>query len=150
MKNLHDPSTAAELRGRLGRMQPDAVRQWGRMTPSQALAHTAKGLEMALGDLRPPRMLIGRVIGRIIRPLALGDDKPMRPGSPTSPDLVVADERDFETERLRLDQLIERFASGGPDACTTHPHTFFGPLKTSEWAVLMYKHIDHHLRQFGA
>jgi len=150
MKNLHDPSDVAELRERLARLPANATRQWGRMTPAQAMAHCASALEIALGDRQPKRMLIGRVIGRAIRPLALGDDKPMKQGAPTSPDLVVADDRDLETERQRLDRAIERFATAGPEGCTTHPHTFFGPLTSNEWAVLMYKHIDHHLRQFGA
>ena len=45
--------------------------------------------------------------------------------------------------------LIDRFAAAGPKGCTTHPHSFFGPLTPDEWAILMYKHLDHHLRQFG-
>ena len=40
-------------------------------------------------------------------------------------------------------------AQGGPGVCTNHPHSFFGRLVPEEWAVLMYKHLDHHLRQFG-
>jgi LPS sulfotransferase NodH len=45
--------------------------------------------------------------------------------------------------------LIDRFASGGPAGCAQHPHSFFGPLTPAEWAELNYKHLDHHLRQFG-
>jgi hypothetical protein len=52
-------------------------------------------------------------------------------------------------ERQRLRESIDRFASGGSGICTKHPHFFFGPLTPVEWAVLMYQHLDHHLRQFG-
>jgi hypothetical protein len=45
--------------------------------------------------------------------------------------------------------VIDRFVAAGPKGCTTHPHSFFGPLTPQEWAILMYKHVDHHLRQFG-
>jgi transposase InsO family protein len=45
--------------------------------------------------------------------------------------------------------VIDRFVAAGPKSCTTHPHSFFGPLTPEEWAILMYKHLDHHLRQFG-
>jgi LPS sulfotransferase NodH len=48
-----------------------------------------------------------------------------------------------------LGALIERFAAAGLAGCTMHPHSFFGRLTPQEWAVLMYKHLDHHLRQFG-
>jgi hypothetical protein len=74
----------------------------------------------------------------------------MRRNSPTSKELVIKDVRDFETERKRLSTLISRFAAVGPAGCTAHPHAFFGSLTPDEWAVLMYKHLDHHLRQFGA
>ena len=75
---------------------------------------------------------------------------PMRKNSPTAPLLIVGDARDFEKERQRLGVLIDRFVAGGPEGCSTHPHCFFGPMTPQEWAVLMYKHLDHHLRQFDA
>jgi hypothetical protein len=106
-------------------------------------------MEWAVGDKKPPRMFVGRVLGVIVKPLALKDDAPMRKNSPTSPDLVIADARDLARERERLCGLIDRFVAAGPAGCTRHPHSFFGRMKPEEWAVLMYKHLDHHLRQFG-
>ena len=149
MKHLFESAAADELRDRLARLGPDSQRQWGTMTPGQAMAHCAISLEMALGDRRPPRMLIGRIIGGFVKPLALGDAKPLKKNTPTSPDLIVADDRELESERRRVRALVDRFAAGGPSACTTHPHTFFGRMTPREWSVLMYKHLDHHLRQFG-
>ena len=119
------------------------------MTPAQAVAHCAGSLEMALGERKPPRMLVGRVMGWAIKPLALGNDAPMRPNSPTVPELRMKDDRDLERERPRLVALIDRFCDAGAAGCTTHPHSFFGRMTPDEWAVLMYKHLDHHLRQFG-
>jgi hypothetical protein len=149
LKNLFDVAASEEIKARLQRLRPDSPREWGKMTPAQALAHCSASIEMALGDTHPPQMLIGRVLGRIIKPFALGDDKPMKRNSPTVPSFVVGDERDFVAERAKLTSLIDRFSAGGPAACTTHPHSFFGPMKPQEWAILMYKHLDHHLRQFG-
>ncbi len=149
-KNLFEADAAAEVRRRVACLRPDGERLWGRMDAAQALAHCSASLELALGERRPPRKLLGRLVGRIIKPLALGDDKPMRRNSPTVDGLEVGDERDLETERRRLCELIDRFAAAGPAGCTAHPHSFFGRLTPREWAVLMYKHLDHHLRQFGA
>ena len=104
---------------------------------------------MAMGEILPKRAFLGRVLGPIIKPLALKDDAPMRRNSPTAKELVVLDARDLETEQARLTGLVNRFAAGGPACCTTHPHAFFGPLTPDQWAILMYKHLDHHLRQFG-
>ena len=149
MKNLFDAATAEEIRQRLGRLAPDSVRLWGKMNAAQAVAHCSLGLEAALGDRRPQRMLVGRILGRFVKPMALGNEEPMRRNSPTMKELVVRDERDLGTERERLRGLIDRFAAAGPAGCTGHPHSFFGRLTPEEWAELMYKHLDHHLRQFG-
>jgi hypothetical protein len=150
VKNLYEPDAAAEIRERLARLRPDSPRQWGTMSPAQALAHCAGGMEMAVGDQVPPRNVLGRIAGLLIKPLALGNDAPMRRNTPTVRSLMVTDERDLDVERDRLRALIDRFTGGGPAACTTHPHSFFGRLTPREWAILMYKHLDHHLRQFGA
>jgi hypothetical protein len=150
MKNLFEPATAAEVKARLAQLRPDSERLWGKMNVAQAVAHCCGGLEMALGDSRPKRVLVGRIIGRVVKPLALGNDEPIRRNTPTVAEMRVADERDLADERRRLCGLIDRFSAAGPAGCTTHPHSFFGPLTPQEWAVLMYKHLDHHLRQFGA
>ncbi|HEX8453214.1 MAG TPA: DUF1569 domain-containing protein [Longimicrobium sp.] len=150
MKNLFEPARAAEVKERLLGLRADSVREWGKMSPAQAMAHCAIGMEMALGDTRPPRMLAGRIFGRIVKTLALRNDDPIRRNTPTAPDLLVTDERALDTERQRLLGLIDRFTAAGPAGCTTHPHAFFGRMTPQEWGILMYKHLDHHLRQFGA
>lgn len=150
MKNLFDPAAANDVRTRLERLRPDSERSWGTMNVAQAVAHCSAGMEMAVGDIVAPRLLLGRIIGGIVKPMALGNDEPMRRNSPTVPDLVVKDERDLGAEGKRLRGLIDRFVTAGPAGCTTHPHGFFGQLTSQEWGILMYKHLDHHLRQFGA
>ena len=149
MRDLYDRSVVSDVKARLERLRPDSARQWGRMSPAQALAHCAASMEWAVGDTRPPRMLVGRLIGRLVKSKAIGDEAPLRRNSPTAKDLVVADDRDLREERQRLCGLMDRFVAGGPSGCTTHPHSFFGRLTPQEWAALMYKHLDHHLRQFG-
>ena len=149
MKNLFEAARAAEVKQRIANLRPDSERQWGKMNPAQALEHCSRGMEMALGDKTPPRVLVGRIMGWMVKPMALGNDEPMRRNSPTAKELVVQDERDLGTGRTRLCGLIDRFAAGGPTGCTTHPHAFFGQLTPEEWAILMYKHLDHHLRQLG-
>lgn len=149
MESMFESATVEDMKERLGRLRPGSQRQWGTMTAAQAVAHCSAGMEMAFGEVRPPRALIGRLLGRIIKPMVLKDGESMRRNSPTSKDLIVADHRDLDVERERLRGLIDRFTAFGPAECTTHPHPFFGKLTPDEWAVLMYKHVDHHLRQFG-
>jgi hypothetical protein len=149
MKNLFDPSSANEVKKRLVQLQQNSTRQWGAMTAAQAVAHCARSMEWAVGDRVPPRAFFASLLGRAIKPKVLGDDAPIRRNSPTSKDLLVHDDRNLEIERQRLLALIDRFTAAGPAGCTTHPHSFFGRMTPDEWAILTYKHLDHHLRQFG-
>jgi hypothetical protein len=149
MKNLFDTATMQEVNGRIAQLKPDATRQWGTMDVSQVMAHCSIGFETAMGVEKPPRVLIGRILGPLVKPFALGDDKPMKKNSPTAPIFIVKDGRDFQTEQVKLISLVERFKADGSKGCTDHPHAFFGRLTPDQWAILMYKHVDHHLRQFG-
>jgi Protein of unknown function (DUF1569) len=149
MKSMFDPPVATEVRDRLATLRPDSARVWGKMIPAQAMAHCAISLESATGQRKLKRVFIGRLIGPLVKRLALSDDKPMVRNSPTAPELVVADERNFDVERARVAALVDQFAAAGPAGCTTRPHAFFGSLTPDEWGALMYKHLDHHLRQFG-
>ena len=148
MKNLFEASTVEEVKERMAQLRPDSVGLWGKMNPAQTLAHCSAAMEMAVGERTPPRILIGRLLGRFAKKSMIVNEKPMPRNVGTDKSLVVSDERDFVAERQRLHDFIDRFASGGPGACTKHPHFFFGSLTPEEWATLMYQHLDHHLRQF--
>ena len=150
MTNLYEPATAARVKERIAALKPDSQRQWGKMTSAQAVAHCAEAMQWAVGDVHPPRMFVGRILGRLVKSKVLAESEPMRKNSPTAKSLIIADDRDLAVEQKRLCALIDRFATAGPSACTAHPHSFFGHLTPEEWAALMYKHLDHHLRQFGA
>jgi hypothetical protein len=151
VKNLFEAATAEEVKERIAQLQPDSERLWGKMKPAQALAlaHCSAAIGMAVGKTRPPRILMGRLLGRLAKKSLIVNGTPMRRNSITEKSVLVTDERDFVGERQRLRESIDRFAAGGPGICTKHPHFFFGPLTPVEWAVLMYQHLDHHLRQFG-
>jgi hypothetical protein len=148
MKSLYDAATVAEVKERMAHLGPESERMWGKMSAAQMLAHCSISLETAVGDRRPPRLLMGRVLGRLVKP-HFTNEKPMGKNGPTDKSFIVADERDVAVERERLAGLIDRFAAAGPAGCTTHPHSFFGKLTAEEWGKGMYKHLDHHLRQFG-
>ena len=149
MKNLFAATDADELKARIALLQPGTEPLWGKMSVAQMLAHCALGMQMATGELRTGRVFLGRILGQFIKPKVMANDEPIRRNTPTMKELIIAAESDFATEQTRLTQAIEQFHAAGPKACTTHPHPFFGPMTPDEWAILGYKHIDHHLRQFG-
>ena len=153
MKNLFDPDLAEDTKQRIMRLSPDSQRQWGQMTVAQTLAHCTHGLQMAMGIINPKRAPFpASILGIIIKPLVMNNDKPLRRNSPSAPELFSdgVTESDLERERAILIAAIDDFAVRGGTNCSKSPHPFFGPLNPQEWAILMYKHLDHHLRQFSA
>jgi len=149
MKNLFEKEAVDEVISRIDRLQPATQRQWGKMDVAQMMAHCSGALDMASGKSNLPRVFIGRLIGPFVKPV-FTNEKPFSKSNPTAKELVVADQRDFARERAQLEEKIVQFHQGGEEQCTRYPHPFFGSLTPYEWARGMYKHLDHHLRQFGA
>ena len=148
MKTLFEPADRESLLARLEIIRPDSERQWGKMNSAQALGHCANALETGAGVRPLKQRFIGKVLAPFVRASILGE-KPFSKNSPTDPTFIVADERDLDQERARLIALIHRFVERGAPAAANETHAFFGKLTGEQWGVLMYKHIDHHLQQFG-
>lgn len=100
------------------------------------------------GEFLSPRYWLGKVIGRFVNRIFY-NDKPAPHNMSTIPTIRIADERDFETEKEKLKQMIVVFQRNGPEKCSSHPHPFFGKFTPEQWGIGVYKHLDHHLRQFG-
>jgi hypothetical protein len=148
MKNLFEPETLAEVMARIDRLQPASRREWGKMDVAQMMAHCSITMDIATGRTNLPRVFIGRLLAPFIKSIYT-NDKPFRKNGPTGKELIVADPRDFAREREQLKVKLRQFSEGGEARCTRHPHPFFGPLTPQAWSRGMYKHLDHHLRQFG-
>jgi hypothetical protein len=149
VKNLFEKEAVEEIISRIDALQPTSQRQWGKMDPAQMMAHCCAALDMASGRLNLKRVLIGRLLGPFVRPI-FSNEKPFSRNNPTAKELVFSTPQDFQRERELLREKIRQFHEGGEAKCTRHPHPFFGPLTPQEWSRGMYKHLDHHLRQFGA
>jgi Protein of unknown function (DUF1569) len=149
MKNLFERETVDEVIARIDKLQPASERQWGKMDLAQMMAHCSATMDMASGRLNLPRIFIGRILGPLVKPIYT-NEKPFSRNSPTDKKLLVADQRDFAGEQEQLKLKVRQFYEGGEAKCTRHPHPFFGSLTPQAWSRGSYKHLDHHLRQFGA
>jgi len=148
MKSLFNDADRSSIVQRLNALQADSPRQWGKMNPAQMVTHCARALETGAGERPMKQKLIGKILMPFFRKSILGE-KPFSRNGPTDPSFIVADERDFSAERQKLIDLIGRFVARGPAAAATQTHAFFGAMTGEEWGETMYKHIDHHLQQFG-
>ena len=84
-------------------------------------------------------------MGRLVKPMVFRNEDPLRKNSPTAKSLIVVEKEIWQGAGPVIG-LIDKFAAGGAAGCTSNPHSFFGKLTPEEWAILMYKHLDHHLR----
>ena len=150
MKTIFDRTAYTEISGRLESLQPGAQRKWGKMTAAQMLEHTARAAEMATGKRPLKQAFLGRMIGWIFRKDFVGE-KPFSKNAPTGPDFIVtALDPDFKNGKARLKAVLGELHALGEKGCDGNVYAFFGPMTGAEWGVTQYKHVDHHLRQFGA
>lgn len=119
------------------------------MTVAQMLEHAARTLEIAAGKKESKQAVLGKMIGWIFWKGFVGPKRFQRNG-PSLPDLIVQGEPDFGHTKERLKTLLGEFHTLGEQGCDGNIHGFFGRMTGAEWGVTQYKHMDHHLRQFGA
>ncbi len=149
MKNLFDAATYNDVVDRLNKLDEVRTGQWGKMDVGQMMAHCCAAFRVPLSEKKLPRMFIGRLVSWMIKSKMYNDD-PWKQNLPTSPEFVMKDQKDFEVEKERLKELIHQFYKAGPGGISKYPHPFFGSFTPEQWGQSMYKHLDHHLSQFGA
>ena len=147
MASIFDSKDRAALLGRIERLGPHAKRQWGQMSPAQMQVHIGDGLRIALGTkhCQPKR---GPMSLAPVRWLVIHSPIPWPKGAPTAPELKNPPTADWDADRAQLLADIKLVAARGESFDFT-PHPAFGKLSGHSWGVLMWRHIDHHLRQFG-
>lgn len=148
--NLFNRAHAEALLKRLDRITADSSPLWGKMNAAQMVQHCQAPLRAAFGSNMSKRGLMSYLFGRIFKNQLIGTDKPFSKNLPTDPHFMPADPRDFAQEKQQLSAEILAFLQKGKEAVTQNPHSFFGKMSGDEWGKLQWKHIDHHLRQFGA
>jgi uncharacterized protein DUF1569 len=148
-QNLFEPAARESILQRLNSLSPASSRRWGKMDAAQMMAHCSVAMEAGTGDKPRKQALIGKILGPFVRSSIVGE-KEFPKNSPTDPTFVISDAKDFAREKEYLTALVGRFCAAGPAQAGKHTHSFIGRLSGEEWGVVMYKHLDHHLRQFGA
>jgi hypothetical protein len=148
MKSLFEPQVTREMVDRINQLTPDSKPLWGKMNVAQMLAHMQPPLRVALGEQTLKKGLMGFLFGGIAKKQMV-NETPFKKNLPTAPSFIVKDERNFEEEKARVIDLVTRFSKEPRQNLDTRKHPFFGKLSADEWNILHWKHLDHHLRQFG-
>ena len=147
MKSLWQDDVRSSVLSRVDKVDADAQRQWGTMTPERMLAHLTESMKMCVGEMTPrPKRVPLRFFP--LKQLAIYL-MPFPKGLPTAPELVAfSPEAAIEESKDELRRLFTLFAGRrGEKSWPNHPA--FGTMSAGAWGVLAYRHFDHHLRQFG-
>lgn len=147
MKTVFDKATRDELVGRINTLTENSQAKWGKMNISQMLRHCIRCEEMYLGKTKYKRAFIGKLFGKIGLKNLLKDEKPLKRNSPTSPFFKVTQSSgDVLSEKKKWMSLMEEYAQFTNDS---FEHWFFGKMTRDQVGYFVYKHTDHHLRQFN-
>jgi hypothetical protein len=152
MKTIAAPGVVSGLAARLATLRPDTPRRWGTLTAGEMLCHLADSSASVLGH-RPRSGPPGpRAPRPFLKWFALYSTLPWPKDVKTRPsvDPRAGGTRpgDFEEDRRRVLAGLAELASAPPEAFPP-VHLYFGPMSGRDWQRWAYRHVDHHLRQFG-
>jgi hypothetical protein len=142
-------STTEELFRRIDKLNAKSSSLWGKMTVGQMFSHCAVPYEQILGlnTQQPP--LFMRIILKLFLKKSMVNEVPYKQNLPTAPSFIRTEQYDVEKEKERLKGYVKSIQELGAEKLAATPSLSLGMLTAIEWNNLLYKHIDHHLKQFG-
>jgi len=149
MKNIFDQKDTLELINRINKLTPASRPNWGKMTVAQMLAHCNVTYELVYdGNHKKPKGLKKWLLKTFVKNFVVSE-KPYKKNSRTAPEFLITSDKDFYTEKSRLIAYIRKTQELGDTYFDNKESHSFGKLTKSEWNNMFYKHLNHHLTQFG-
>lgn len=146
MKSLLEKDAYEEIKNRIEKLNENSERLWGKMTVGQMAWHCQYPLKLAIKNKENNSK--GNWFIKTFFKKSLYNDKPYRKNLPTAPQLKAKEPKEFNPEAKVLQSLVKEFnALNSRDKW--YPHPAFGTFTKEQWGQMQYKHLDHHLRQFG-
>lgn len=149
MKNIFDPQVTNELISRVNQLKPESPALWGKMTVDQMLAHCCVAYEMAFTNKHPKPNALMRFLLKAFVKNGVVNEVPYKRNIRTAPAFIIAERKEFEEEKDRLIKYLGHTLTLGKDHFEGKESISFGPMTAQEWNNQFYKHLDHHLCQFG-
>ena len=146
MKSFFEDGVYDEITSRIQQLNKDSKPVWGKMNVGQMLYHCQMPLNIILEKEDygvKPNWLVNLLFKK-----SMYSDKLWRKNLPTAPGFRITDEKEFDKEFNAITSLLSELNSQR-DKEDWQPHPAFGKLTKDQWGKMQYKHLDHHLRQFG-
>ncbi|WP_138476528.1 DUF1569 domain-containing protein [Dyadobacter bucti] len=149
LPNIFTKDVSDHVIARINALKPDTQPGWGKMDVAQMLAHCCVAYEMTFEDNHPkPNFLMKWILKTFIKN-GVTSETPYKRNAQTAPAFLIKGSRDFETEKRRLIGYIRKTHELGEAGFEGRASHSFGVLTIPEWNNMFYKHVDHHLNQFG-
>ncbi|MEP7319105.1 MAG: DUF1569 domain-containing protein [Panacibacter sp.] len=148
MKTVFDKETRDKLIERINALNENSTAQWGKMNIYQMLKHCTLCEEMYLGKKKYKRAFIGLLFGKIGLNNLMKDENPLQRNAPTGAAFIIKETSgNIQAEKIKWILLVEQYAQYSND---NFEHWFFGKMTKEQVGYFVYKHTDHHLRQFNS
>ena len=149
LPNIFTESVATEIIGRLNRLTATTQPNWGKMSVAQMLAHCCVTYEMCYEDKHAkPNFLVVFILKMFVKSTVVSEKSYAQNGS-TAPQFVITETKNFEAEKARLIGFIQKTQQLGEAHFDGKASHSFSNLTKTEWNNMFYKHLNHHLTQFG-
>ncbi|WP_298140519.1 DUF1569 domain-containing protein [Flavobacterium sp.] len=145
MSSIYNKTDNDAIISRINKLTFESKAVWGKMTVDQMLKHTNEAVIVAFGENEIKVNFLMKFLGKMIKNKIFNSE--FKKNSPTAKEFIFTDKYDFESSRNELIKNFSRFAEGENSIKLTN-HPFWGKMSSEDWDKLMWKHVDHHLRQF--
>ena len=149
MKNIFTKEITAEVVARIENLTSETQPIWGKMSVAQMLAHCCVTYEMVFTNKHPRPNAFTRFMMKALIKNIVTSEKPYVKNGRTAKQFVMTESKNFETEKKRLIDFVTKTQQLGTQEFEGKESPSFGKLTAKEWNNMFYKHVDHHLRQFG-
>lgn len=150
LPNIFTKEVSDQIINRINSLQADSKPKWGTMSADQMFAHCNVSYEMAFEDKHKKPSGFARFLLKAFIKKTVVTEKPYGKGGRTAPAFLITDKRNFENEKTRLINYIRKCVELGENYFEGKESLSFGKMTKTEWNNQFYKHLDHHIKQFGA
>lgn len=149
MKNIFEKEVSNQVIERINNLKISTQPNWGKMSVSQMLAHCNVTYEMVYTDKHPKPNAFMKFMLKLFVKNAVVSTKPYAKNGKTAPQFIIDEEKNFDQEKTILINYINKTQELGAKHFEGKESHSFGKLTSQEWNNSFYKHLDHHLTQFG-
>ncbi len=149
LPNIFTKEVSDQIITRINKLTATTAPLFGKMNVSQMLAHCNVAYEMVYENKhKSPNAFVKFILKAFVKKNVVSEVA-YKPNGRTAPEFLITTEKEFEVEKNRLIEYINKTQQLGEAHFNQKESHSFGPLSTTEWNNLFYKHINHHLGQFA-